>query len=74
MKETHPCVFCMYVHFMNHPYAYLRDDRKINFKMVSAQHFIDEAPELNPIEMLRKELKQAVHRKKTTILVEAVLY
>ncbi len=33
-----------YSHFMNHSYAYLRDDRKINFKMVSAQHFINEAP------------------------------
>ncbi len=42
----------MYVHFMNHTfaflrddrtYAYLRDDRKINFSMVSAQHFINEA-------------------------------
>ncbi len=37
------CVFCMYVHFMNHMYAYLRDDRKIKFRMVSAQHFINEA-------------------------------
>ncbi len=34
-----------YVHFMNYPYAYLRHDRKINFKMFSAQHFINEAPE-----------------------------
>ncbi len=37
------CVFYTHVHFMNHPYAYLRDDRKINFKMVSVQHFINEA-------------------------------
>ncbi len=37
-------VFCTYVHFMNHTYAYLRDDHKINFRMVSVQHFINEAP------------------------------
>ncbi len=30
---------------MNHTYAYLRDYRKIKFKMVSAQHFINEAPD-----------------------------
>ncbi len=29
---------------MNHTYAYLRNYRKINFRMVSAQHFINEAP------------------------------
>ncbi len=39
------CVFCVYVHFMNHTYAYLRNDCKINFRMVSVQHFIKEAPE-----------------------------
>ncbi len=33
----------MYVHCMNHMYAYFRDDRKIKFRMVSAQHFINEA-------------------------------
>ncbi len=33
-----------YVHFMNHTYAYSRNDRKINFRMVSAQHFINETP------------------------------
>ncbi len=30
---------------MNHTHAYLRDDRKIKFKMVSVQNFINEAPE-----------------------------
>ncbi len=39
-------VFCSYVHSMNHTYAYLRDDHKIKFRMVSAQHFINEAPGL----------------------------
>ncbi len=39
-------VFCSYIHSMNHTYAYSRDDRKIKFRMVSAQHFINEAPEL----------------------------
>ncbi len=34
----------MYVHFMNHMYAYLRVDCKINFKMVSSQNVINEAP------------------------------
>ncbi len=29
---------------MNHMYAYLRNDRKIKFRMVSVQHFINEAP------------------------------
>ncbi len=29
---------------MNHTYAYLRNDHKIKFRMVSAQHFINEAP------------------------------
>ncbi len=29
---------------MNRTYAYLRNDRKIKFRMVSAQHFINEAP------------------------------
>ncbi len=29
---------------MNHLYEYLRDDHNINFKMVSAQHFLNEAP------------------------------
>ncbi len=38
--------FCAYVHFMNQTYAYLRDDRKIKFRMVSSQHFINEAPEV----------------------------
>ncbi len=32
-----------YVRFMNHTYTYLRDDRKIGFRMVFAQHFINEA-------------------------------
>ncbi len=46
MKEMHTCVFCMCLHSMNHTYAYSRDDRKIKFRMVSAQHFINEAPEV----------------------------
>ncbi len=37
---------------MNQTYAYSRDDRKIKFRMVSVQHFINEAPDLNPIEHL----------------------
>ncbi len=37
--------FCSYVHSMNRTYAYLRNDRKIKFRMVSAQHFINEAPD-----------------------------
>ncbi len=36
--------FCSYVHSMNRTYAYLRNDRKIKFRMVSVQHFINEAP------------------------------
>ncbi len=36
------CVFSSYVNSMNHMYAYSRD-RKIEFRMVSAQHFINEA-------------------------------
>ncbi len=39
-------VFCSYVHSMNQTYAYSRYDRKIKFRMVSAQHFINEAPGL----------------------------
>ncbi len=35
--------FCLYVHSMNRTYAYLRNDRKIKFRIVSAQHFINEA-------------------------------
>ncbi len=35
----------LYVHFMNH--TYLRNDRKINFRMVFAQHFINEAQVVN---------------------------
>ncbi len=38
--------FCSYVHSMNHTNAYLRNDRKIKFRMVSAQHFINETPGL----------------------------
>ncbi len=37
-------VFCSYIHSMNRMYAYLRNDRKIKFRTVSAQHFINEAP------------------------------
>ncbi len=33
---------------MNRTYAYLRNDRKMKFRMVSAQHFINEAPGLLP--------------------------
>ncbi len=40
------CIFCAYTHSMNRTYAYLRDDRKIKFRMVSVQHFITEAPEV----------------------------
>ncbi len=40
------CVFCSYVHVMNHTYVYLRDDREIKFRMFSVQHFINEAPKL----------------------------
>ncbi len=29
---------------MNHTNAHLRNDRKIKFRMVSAQHFINETP------------------------------
>ncbi len=39
-------VFCSYVHSMNQTYAYSRYDRKIKFRMVSAQHFINEDPAL----------------------------
>ncbi len=31
---------------MNQTYAYSRYDRKIKFRMVSAQHFINEAPDV----------------------------
>ncbi len=30
---------------MNHTYSYLRNDRKIKFRMVSGQHFINEVHE-----------------------------
>ncbi len=36
---------------MNHLYTYLRDDRE----MVSAQHFINEAPAENKVNMFLKE-------------------
>ncbi len=36
--------FCSYVHSMNCTYAYLINDRKIKFRMLSAQHFINEVP------------------------------
>ncbi len=39
-------VFCSYVHSMNQTYAYSKYDRKIKFRMVSAHHFINEAPGL----------------------------
>ncbi len=42
-------VFCSYVHSMNRTYAYLRNDRKIKFRMVSVQHFINEAPGVNAL-------------------------
>ncbi len=29
---------------MNRKYAYLRNDRKVKFRIASAQHFINEAP------------------------------
>ncbi len=29
---------------MNRMYTYMRNERKIKFRMVSAQHFINEAP------------------------------
>ncbi len=35
---------------MNQTYAYSRYDRKIKFRMVSAQHFINEAPGIDGIE------------------------
>ncbi len=44
LKETRTSVFCSYVHSMNHMYAYSRYNRKIKFRLVSAQHFINEAP------------------------------
>ncbi len=46
LKEMRTLVFCSYVHSMNQMYAYSRYDRKIKFRMVSAQHFINEAPAL----------------------------
>ncbi len=42
-SERDAYVHFLYVHSMNHTYAYSRDDRKIKFRMVSAQHFINEA-------------------------------
>ncbi len=38
------CAFCSYIHSMNHTYTYLRNDRKIKFRMVSAQNVINEDP------------------------------
>ncbi len=43
LKETRTSDFCSYVHSMKRTYAYLGNDRKIKFRMVSAQHFIKEA-------------------------------
>ncbi len=43
-REVYVHFLCVYIHSMNHTYAYLRDDHKITFRMVSAQHFINEAP------------------------------
>ncbi len=39
LKERCTCVFCAYVHCINHTNAYLRDERKLKFSIVSAQHF-----------------------------------
>ncbi len=46
--------FCSYIHSMNRTYAYLRNDREIKFRMVSAQHFVYEAPgvEINEKEFI----------------------
>ncbi len=52
-SERRMCVFCTYVHSMNHTYTYLRNDRKIYFRMVSAQHFINEAPVLFSLAQVR---------------------
>ncbi len=47
---------------MNRTYAYLRNDRKIKFRMVSAQHLINEAPE-TPCNVNQPRLKRATfHR------------
>ncbi len=35
--------FCLYVHSMNQTYVYSRYDSKIKFRMVSLQHFVNEA-------------------------------
>ncbi len=56
-SERRMCVFCTYVHSMNHTYAYLRNDRKIYFRMVSAQHFINEAPVLFSLAQVRYLLR-----------------
>ncbi len=53
------CVFCVYVHFMNHTYAYLRNDFKINFRMVSVQHFIKDAPEEREIGLYAKPISSS---------------
>ncbi len=42
----HTRVFGLDVNSMNHTYAYSRVDCKIKFRMVSVQHFINEAPVL----------------------------
>ncbi len=39
-------VFSSYVHSINNTYAYSRYDRTIKFRIVSVQHFINEAPDV----------------------------
>ncbi len=39
-------VLFVYVHSMNHTYAYLRDERKIKFRLDSVQQFINEAHDM----------------------------
>ncbi len=47
---------------MNRTYAYLRNDRKIKFRMVSAQHFINEAPDLWTVAVMTVFLQSSVLR------------
>ncbi len=51
LKER--CVFCAYVHSMNHTCAYLTADRKIKFRMASVQSVTNEVPGFEMVTMVK---------------------
>ncbi len=67
LNETRTCVFFSYIHSINHMYLYSRDDRKIKFRMVSAQHFINEAPSVANLVTLGLIYKTCIRTSVVTI-------